>query len=650
MRYGIGIDTGGTFTDSVIVDFNAHQVISKSKALTTRQDLKIGILKSLAGLDARLFPEIQLVALSTTLATNSIVEGKGQRVGLIMAVPDPATFRIPDRIPADEIAVIRGAHARSGNETIPLDIGEGTKTILEMKDRVDAFALSGYFSIYNPQHELVLKESIEHICRHPVVCGHELTGAVGMLERAVTAAFNARLLPVIGDLLHSLTQSLVEKGIRAPIMVVRGDGSLISEKAARSRPVETILSGPAASMIGAGWLTGLNDALVVDMGGTTTDIGVLAGSMPSVVEDGAIVGGWQTRIRSIKMWTIGLGGDSKISIDSQGSVQIGPRRVEPISHAATLFSSLEEKIGKLTETEGVRHTDFDLSFFTLTKEPPPWLEKQERQVLGALRGTVLHRNEIDQIAGPWVDLDRLSNLGYVGEICFTPSDLLHCMGSLALWDKDAAGMAANYYQRKTGLDRSALLQRVFEEILQKLELTITSTCLVHEGIPAHAPEAEELLARILRLDAQARISARFMLKKPLIAVGAPVRAYFPHVAEHLGAELIIPENADVANAIGAVTGRVVASALILVRPVRPSGYSVVPCEEEKIFQSVKEATDFAKAKAQTMAQSQAAELGAGDIHLTVTMEEVTAPLSGGWGKAVLMEIKVVALAIGQPRV
>ena len=158
MKYGIGIDTGGTFTDSVIVDFVTHRIISKAKALTTRQDLRIGILNSLSALDAGLFPEVKLVSLSTTLATNSVVEGKGQRVGLIMAVPDERTFRMPADIPAAEVAVIRGAYDRSGNQTVPLDIDSGRRAIQRMKGKVDAFAVSGYFSIYNAGHELELKD------------------------------------------------------------------------------------------------------------------------------------------------------------------------------------------------------------------------------------------------------------------------------------------------------------------------------------------------------------------------------------------------------------------------------------------------------------------------------------------------------------
>ncbi len=648
MRYGIGIDTGGTFTDSVIIDFISHSIVSKSKALTTRQDLRIGILNSLSGLDAVLFPEVKLVALSTTLATNSIVEGKGQRVGLIMAVPNAATFRLPANIPADEVAVISGAHGREGHETAALDIAAGNEAVRRLKDKVDAFAVSGYFSIYNSIHELKLKECIVAECNHPVVCGHELTGAVGMVERAVTAAFNARLLPVIGDLLDSIVDILKGKYIKAPLMVVRGDGSLISERAARSRPVETVLSGPAASMVGASWLTGLKDAVIVDMGGTTTDIGILAGAMPSVGENGAVVGGWQTRIRSIEMWTVGLGGDSKLSISSDAEIHIGPRRAEPLSHACTKHPLLIKKVERLAEIEEIKLTDLDLSFFTLVKKPAFRVEKQELNVLDALDRAVLHRTEIEQLAGPWVDISRFVNLGFVSEISFTPTDLLHSMGVLSFWDKYICDKAIAFYARKTGLDCEALIRSLFDEIVQRLKLAITSTSLAFEGISSQSREANELLENILRLQGDKSISARFKLEKPLIAVGAPVQAYFPSVAGHLGAQLIIPENADVANAAGAVTGRVMASAQVFVRPVRPIGFSVIPGDEEKVFDNLDEAAAYAEQRACFLAQSRAEEIGARDIDVTVKSEEVTVPLAGGWGKTHLMELKIIAVAIGQP--
>jgi N-methylhydantoinase A/oxoprolinase/acetone carboxylase beta subunit len=145
MKYGIGIDTGGTFTDSVIVDFESCRLVSKAKTLTTKHDLSIGLENSFSALDTSLFPEVKLVSLSTTLATNSLVEGKGARVGLIISVPNESTFRVPSHVPADEVAVIRGAHNRQGDETAPLDLVAAGEAIRHMKNKVDAFAVSGYF-------------------------------------------------------------------------------------------------------------------------------------------------------------------------------------------------------------------------------------------------------------------------------------------------------------------------------------------------------------------------------------------------------------------------------------------------------------------------------------------------------------------------
>jgi N-methylhydantoinase A/oxoprolinase/acetone carboxylase beta subunit len=648
MRYGIGIDTGGTYTDSVIIDFVAHHILSKSKALTTRQDLRVGIMNSLSGLDASLFPEVRLAALSTTLATNSIVEGKGQRVGLIIAAPNKATFRVPPNIPAEEVAVINGAFNRSGQETVALDIDGGQEAILRLKDSVDAFAVSGYFSIYNPEHELKLKEFITRESNSPVVCGHELTGAVGMVERAITAAFNARLLPVVGDLLDSVVDMLKQKGIEAPLMVVCGDGSLISEKAARNRPVETILSGPAASMIGASWLTGLNDAMIADMGGTTTDIGILSGSMPRISENGAIIGGWQTRIRSIEIWTVGLGGDSQISISAEGAIRIGPRRAEPLSHACSKYPELERKIEQLRNTEETQRRELDLNYFVLVKRPNFKVEKQEQHVLDALEGSPLHLTEIEQLAGPWFDVRRFVNLGAVAEISFTPTDLLHCMRALSLWDANVCESAVAFYAEKTGMSRETLLHKLFNEIAQKLKQTLVSIALAYEEIPIRSQESSELLASILRLGGNSSISAKFQLEKPLIAVGAPVSAYFPAVAEQLGARLVIPENADVANAAGAVTGRVIASAQVFIRPVRPMGFIVVPGDEAKVFDHLGEATAFAEQQARQLAHTRAQENGASKIDVTINTEEVAAPLAGGCGKTLLMELRVNAVAIGEP--
>jgi N-methylhydantoinase A/oxoprolinase/acetone carboxylase beta subunit len=647
VKYGIGIDTGGTFTDSVIVDFESQRLVAKAKALTTRQDLKIGIQNSLSALDTSLFPQVKLVSLSTTLATNSVVEGKGSRVGLLVTAPNENSLRLPAKTPAQEVAVIRGAHDRKGNETVPLDLDVARQAVRRMKDQIDAFAVSGYFSIYNAAHELEIKALIAEECAHPVVCGHELSTSVGMIERAVTAALNARLLPVIEELLDAVIRILRKFEIQAPLMVVRGDGSLISERTARLRPVETVLSGPAASVTGACWLTGLNDAVVVDMGGTTTDIGVLSGGRACASDHGATIGGWRTRTRSLDIWTAGLGGDSRIRMNSADDVQVGPRRVVPLSLAAHQHQGFLDTLQEMAKATGPTLKDLDLDFFTLVRMPAFAVGNYERRMLASLDGCVLDRASVEREVGPAIDLKRFVNLGCVAEVSFTPTDLLHARGSLNLWETKACGAAVKFYQNKTGLDRGALLDRLFTAIIASLKLNLVAKLLADAGISVPSSESRPLLASLLGLNGYGDIAAHFQLAKPLVAVGAPVKAYFPRVAEELSARLIIPEHGEVANAAGAVTGRVIASAQIYVRPLRPVGFAAIAADKHHIFDDVEAATEYARQQASLLASRRAVEDGGKHIDTFVDVTETTAPLASGWGKTVLMERQIVATAVGR---
>jgi N-methylhydantoinase A/oxoprolinase/acetone carboxylase beta subunit len=588
------------------------------------------------------------VSLSTTLATNSLVEGKGARVGLIISVPNESTFRVPSHVPADEVAVIRGAHNRQGDETAPLDLVAAGEAIRHMKNKVDAFAVSGYFSIYNAAHELRLRELLAAECGYPVVCGHELSSGVGMLERAVTAALNSRLLPVVGELLDAVIAILAKKSIAAPLMVVRGDASLISEKAARTRPVETILSGPAASVIGASWLTGLDDAVVVDMGGTTTDIGILSGSAPTAREHGALVGGWRTRTQSIDVWTAGVGGDSRISVNSGDEIHIGPRRAIPLSLAAVQYPPLMETMEELAGTSGVRLKDLNLDFFTLVRLPSFLLEKYERAMLNALDGKVLHRDALEREAGIAINLDRFVTLGCVAEVSFTPTDLLHASKALDLWGTEASELALAFYRKKTGMGPEKLVGLLFDRIIEKLQYNIVAKLLTEDGIIFPSHESHEFLGSLLRLDGHGGVSSHFTMAKPLIAVGAPVAAYFPTIAKRLGAKLVIPEHAEVANAAGAVIGRVVASAQVLVRPSRPIGFAVIAADEHRVFDDYEPAVAHGKQLAQSLAERRALAVGGRGLETTLKTDETTAPLASGWGKVVFIELKIVATAVGKP--
>ena len=651
MHLAIGIDTGGTFTDAVMVDLDTESVLCKAKAPTTREDLKIGVEQAFAGLDRALFPEIRLVSLSTTLATNSIVEGKGSRVGLLAAVPAPETFSFPGRMPADRVAIVAGSHDNRGKVAVELDLAAADRAIRRMAGEVDAFALSGYFSIYNAGHELKLRELIAARCQLPVVCGHELSGAVGLVERAVTATLNARLLPVIRELLDAVRHILDSHKVKAPIMVVKGDGSLISEEIARLRPVETVLSGPAASIAGACRLTGLTDAVVADMGWTTTDIGIVKGGMIATADAGAVVGGWQTRVHAVDMWTVGLGGDSKISLEPDGAWKIGPRRAVPLCAAAAKHPELLETLQDLLASRDRKSTDGALDFFTLVKRPNFTLSRHEQMLIDLLDRTVVHGSRLSREIGEFVAIERFVELGLIVEVCFTPTDLMHARGALQLWQGDAARYGARLLAGRCGMDLDDFLERLHREITSTITLQIAAKALHEDAGIARGWSAgtENFLSRLLQLSGENGVSAAVHLARPVIAVGAPVHAYFPAAAAALGAQLIIPEHAEVANAFGAVTGRVVEKCEVHVRPERPDGFAVVAAGVQRSFDRLDQAVAFAREYAAGAAKAGAERRGGEEIAVTIEQQEQALPLRAGWGDRVLIEVSIGATAVGRPR-
>jgi N-methylhydantoinase A/oxoprolinase/acetone carboxylase beta subunit len=314
----LGIDTGGTYTDAVLWTESAG-VIAKAKALTTRHDLAVGISGAVDAVlqKAALDPKaVKLVSMSTTLATNALVEGQGGRVALIMigfAEGDLARDGLKTALGSDPVLFLAGGHDVHGNAQ-PLNLGPLEAALPELKENVSGFAICAYFATRNPAHELAARDLIRERTGLPVTASHELTSKLGGPRRALTTLLNARLISMIDRLVAATEGFLDARKIRAPLMVVRGDGALVSAAFARQRPIETILSGPAASLVGARHMTGLADAIVSDIGGTTTDVAILDGGRPRLDPEGATVGGFRTMVEAVAMHTYGLGGDSEVSL------------------------------------------------------------------------------------------------------------------------------------------------------------------------------------------------------------------------------------------------------------------------------------------------------------------------------------------------
>jgi len=571
----LGIDTGGTNTDAVLLNINSGQVEQKAKALTTPEDFSIGISQSLSRLDKNCFDRIKMVCISTTLATNAIVEKKGGRVGLIMVGYDPEIMQrtgLEMQLPVEEMYYIGGGHDIKGNEIEPLKEDQARSAISGMAGKIDVFAVSGYFSVMNPDHENRVSKMVSELTTMPVVCGHELSSQLDALKRVATVVLNARLIPIINYLIDSVLGVLSEIGINAPLMVVKGDGTLISQQMAQKHPIETVLSGPAASAIGAHYLAGLETAIVIDMGGTTTDITVLKDGMPWINPNGASIGGWQTSIRAADFHTLGLGGDSQIRIESGDIISIGPKRAVPLFQAGERWPSIVEELRTAlneatyeTEAQPVDYHVLIKSSDTIT------VSENEKRIVHELVKRPMTRKRLKEALGSsFLETERLEQLGIITHAGLTPMDVLWHQSNGTGSGNQAAQLGTRIYADRLKISSAGLasliklrvIETVAKNILEKLILDKTG----HSLYPM-PPAWDYFIHHLLFRDEGAELQGKLEMSLPLIAIGAPVGFFMPSVSEILSTQCIIPEHAEVGNAVGASVASVCQTVEVHVQPI-----------------------------------------------------------------------------------
>ena len=452
VHLGLGIDAGGTYTDVVLYDFASESVVQKAKSPTTKWDYTIGITGALDQLDPSLLGKVDLVSVSTTLATNAIVEGRGQKVGLL--VMPPYGLLDDDDIAHRPVRAIQGQLDIDGSEIKPIDpeqVQRIARTMVE-QDQVRAFAVTGYASHMNPVHELQVRDILRAHTGLPVTCGHEVSEQLNYRVRAHTAALNARIIPILVAFLQQAGECLRQRGIAAPMMVVRSDGSLMSVQMAQERPIETILSGPAASVAGARYLAKAPTAFVVDVGGTTTDTALITNGQVRTTLSGARVGGWQTHVQALDMRATGLGGDSRIAL-LQGKLQIGPRRVGPIAWLASRSPGTDQCLNWMhSELKQHGFTAGLMEIFTLNGAPPQHtLCEEERKIVGVLSERPYCALELAiRVNDDWwetLNLDRLEREHIIQRCGLTPTDLLHVTGQFTRWDTRAASRMPSWLPR-----------------------------------------------------------------------------------------------------------------------------------------------------------------------------------------------------------
>ncbi|OPZ09775.1 MAG: Acetophenone carboxylase gamma subunit [candidate division BRC1 bacterium ADurb.BinA292] len=571
---GLGIDTGGTYTDGVLYDFSSNRILAYAKAPTVHEDLVQGIEGVLRELPADILRRVERVGISTTLATNATVERKGRPVALLVMSP----FAIhTETLPFRFVRKIAGAMSMEGEETAPLDPEQIRGVAREAKHAgCEAVAISGFGSVINPTHEQEAARIVLEAAGLHAVCGHELTTHLNFMERATTAAMNARLVPLIENLLDAVTRALAEAGpTAARVMVVRGDGSQMLDRVARDLPVETLLSGPAASVIGAARLLKARDAIVADMGGTTLDLAVLHDGLPVLADAGARIGEFQTSVRAMAVRTIGLGGDSEIDLAGWPRVRIGPRRVIPICRLPARFPKALARLDAVFRRPiTVQPNILDFVCVSPGTACPPG-----NRLLETVAGTPQFLIEVCERLNrpapayvPWQDEEAEGRLQRFG---LTLTDILHAQGSFTAFDRDAAASLLGRWAALLDVDAEAIIEAVHREfrrmvIDELIALTVPADCPwehsedgVREWLTAHL--ADERGGR-------GRLRLSLGIDYPLLPVGAPVAVMFPQLQSVMKQPVQISEYAGVANAFGAIAGDVVLQETAVVRVTESGGF------------------------------------------------------------------------------
>jgi len=705
VEYQIGLDTGGTFTDAVLVD-DERRIVATAKALTQHDDLLSGLAEALdavcrlpgsgsASLDAAAgaviaADDVKLVSLSTTLATNALVENRGRPVGLILigvAEERLGRARLADALGGDPVRFVGGGHDAAGNEIVMLDETSLEAFVDEQEDAVEAWAISALFSTRNPEHEERARQIVADRSAHPVSLGHTLSAGLDAPRRALTALLNARLVPLIGELLIAADALLRDRGIAAPLMVVKGDGSLIAAELAARSPVETILSGPAASLVGAQYLCGeALDLMIADTGGTTTDIARLENGKPRLAADGATVGGWQTMVRAVDMQTVAIGGDGELFLDVQRQTfRLGARRVVPLSLLARLYP---ETLGVLKmQLAGQQISSHDGRFALLHRRASDKLlsrlGRAERELLAQIQQGPIALVSLFAERSREAALTRLEDAGLIVLAGFTPSDVSHLLGTQSDWQVAASEVGARLLMRFSRLQGGpnfdsplALAKAARRHVAERVALAIAEAALDTQatgttfrseftgkaGERNHRRRAltdsqrelmrDGLSSVVLDSDAigndgAARPLLQFVtrLGVPIAGLGAPATTFHGMAAALLDTKALLPVHGRVANALGAVMGHVRQTCCVTlisagggsVRILLDSG----PVSRPSIEEGVACATEAARTRAVALAEA----AGVGSMVIETRREDDVVEQDGS---KVFLECRISVTATGRP--
>jgi N-methylhydantoinase A/oxoprolinase/acetone carboxylase beta subunit len=456
----IGIDVGGTTTDAVLID--EGKVIKTSKVPTDHDHLLECLLTALDEIVRGVPPErIERVVLSTTLITNLIAEGKTDPVALII---EPGPGMNPEGYSLEgEVQIVRGAIDYRGREIEALDEDQVQKAAVKIAERgYRKVAVASKFGQRNHAHEERMRDiALGTIPGVHVEMGHRASGRLNFPRRAATTALKAAAMDEYRKFAEEVAKAIAGRKIEAPVYILKADGGTLPLATSVEHPVETIFSGPAASTMGVLALTPAGQtSVVVDIGGTTTDLALILDGSPLISSEGARVNSYLTHIRAFAVKSVALGGDSRVRAEG-GRVAIGPDRAGPA--------------------------------FCLGGAEP------------------------------------------------TPTDAMRLLNLISIGERSLADEAMKKLGEDLGCSAGEAAQKVVDAAVEMLIGEIEGMFLAWEEEPAY---------RVWEILQKEKIRPQ-----NVVGVGGGSLGLVPLVAERLGARGIIPENATVANAIGAAVAR-----------------------------------------------------------------------------------------------
>ena len=622
-RLGIGIDTGGTFTDIVLFDFAGGAILRKAKTPTTHSDYSVCIAKAFAalGLEPGEAERLSRVCLSTTLATNTVAEGKVHPTCLLM---EPGDISIPPDF-HPQLALLKSWIAFDLMEVFPVSASEVLRKTAPFADRVESFAVSCYASTRTPAHEQEIAAILKKAYRKPVVLGSELTHQLNFLQRAQAAALNAGLLPVIMEWLGAVKSILSALRIACPLYIVKGDGSLMEQDEALGRPVQTLFSGPAASLNGGYFLSGQGEAVVIDVGGTTTDIGRIREGRGILKKGGMLINQRHIAVDGLDIATFGLGGDSRFRLGGRHRFHFESRRALPICRAVEQYegfslAALEEELA------GQWHFG-DPDLLELVALDPTHQEDAAPQDLGGtpqalpaeLAPGPLTFRRLGSRTGlehPRREAEELVRRRELVRIALTPTDLFCAEGHIPEFSRAAAEHAIALYARMLDMEAQAFRDALLESVQrQTTGLLAVLFGAFEPPLAADSPVVERMAEMLLHAPHGAEPAMNIDPRLPLVLVGAGAPMLFGQAPGPLRERMVTPEHGDVANAVGAITSRFVLRESVTVEPLQRGGVEVFDHQGKQAFATLAEGLAHARAVLEHQLTAAAKAHGLRDTHL-----------------------------------